>query len=132
MVATIRVFLVDDNGAILSDLQDELGDKFEIAGTAQNGEEALQAIQRLNPDVLVLDITMPGLNGLQVASRVHGNHPRTRILFLTIHEEPEYVSAAFNAGALGYVSKRRLASDLAPAIREVFEGRTFLSPTLHR
>jgi DNA-binding NarL/FixJ family response regulator len=132
MVATIRVFLVDDNGAILSDLQDELGDKFEIAGTAQNGEEALQAVQRLNPDVLVLDITMPGLNGLQVASRVHGNHPRTRILFLTIHEEPEYVAAAFNAGALGYVSKRRLASDLAPAIREVFEGRTFLSPTLHR
>jgi DNA-binding NarL/FixJ family response regulator len=53
-------------------------------------------------------------------------------LFLTIHEEPEYVSAAFNAGALGYVSKRRLASDLAPAIREVFEGRTYLSPTLHR
>jgi DNA-binding NarL/FixJ family response regulator len=132
MVATIRVFLVDDNGAILSDLQDELGYKFEIAGTAQNGEEALQAVQRLNPDVLVLDITMPGLNGLQVAARVHGNHPRTRILFLTIHEEPEYVSAAFNAGALGYVSKRRLASDLAPAIREVFEGRTFLSPTLHR
>jgi len=132
MVATIRVFLVDDNGAILSDLQDELGDKFEIAGTAQNGEEALQAIQRLNPDVLVLDITMPGLNGLQVAARVHGNHPRMRILFLTIHEEPEYVSAAFNAGALGYVSKRRLASDLAPAIREVFEGRTYLSPTLHR
>lgn len=132
MVATIRVFLVDDNGAILSDLQDELGDEFEIAGTAQNGEEALLAVPRVHPDVVVLDITMPGLNGLQVATRIHGNHPQTRILFLTIHEEPEYISAAFNAGALGYVSKRRLASDLAQAIREVFEGRAFLSPTLHR
>ena len=131
-MATIRVLLVDDNGAMLADLQDELGHEFEIVGTAQDGEEAILAVTRLDPDVLVLDITMPGLNGLQVATLLRESHRRTRILFLTIHEEPEYVSAAFTAGAYGYVSKRRLASDLAHAIREVFDGRRFLSPTLQK
>ena len=131
MVA-IRVLLVDDNSAMLTDLQCELGDEFAIAGTAQNGEEAILAVARLDPDVLVLDITMPGLNGLQVATRLRDSHPRTRILFLTIHEEPEYISAAFSAGACGYVTKRRLANDLAHAIREVFGGRNFLSPSLQK
>ena len=131
-MATIRVLLVDDNGVMLADLQDELGHEFEIVGTAQDGEEAILAVTRLDPDVLVLDITMPGLNGFQVATLLRESHRRTRILFLTIHEEPEYVSAAFTAGAYGYVSKRRLASDLAHAIREVFDGRRFLSPTLQK
>lgn len=131
-VDNIRVLLVDDNSPMLGDLRDELGDEFEITGTAQNGEEALRAVDRLHPDVLVLDITMPILNGLQVAERLRESHARTRILFLTIHEEPVYISAAFDAGAQGYVSKRRLATDLAHAIREVFAGRMFLSPTLHR
>jgi DNA-binding NarL/FixJ family response regulator len=131
-VATIRVFLVDDNGAMLTELQDELGSEFDIVGTAQKGEEAILAVARLEPDVLVLDITMPDLNGLQVATWVRESHPRTRILFLTIHEEPEYVSAAFTAGAFGYVSKRWLASDLPRAIREVFGGHTFLSPSLQK
>ena len=132
LVSTIRVLLVDDNEAMLRDLQDELGSEFTIAGTAQNGEDGVRAVARLDPDVVVLDVTMPGLNGFQVATRLRNSHPRTRILFLTIHEEPEYVSAAFGAGACGYVSKRRLATDLAFAIREVSGGRTFLSPTLQK
>jgi len=131
-VATITVLLVDDNGAMLTDLRDELDAEFEIAGTAENGEEAVRAILRLDPDIVVLDITMPVMNGLQVTSYVRDQHPRTKILFLTIHEEPEYISAAFSAGACGYVTKRRLASDLALAIREVFDGRRFLSPSLQK
>jgi DNA-binding NarL/FixJ family response regulator len=131
-VVAIRVLLVDDNRAMLTDLQGELGDEFAIAGTAQNGEEAILEVARLDPDVLVLDITIPGLNGLQVATLLRDSHPRTRILFLTIHEEPEYISAAFSAGACGYVTKRRLANDLAHAIREVFGGRNFLSPSLQK
>lgn len=71
---------------------------------------------------------MPGMSGPQVASRLRDVHPRTKILFLTMHEQPEYVSAAFSAGGRGYVTKRRITSDLAQAIREVFEGETFLSP----
>lgn len=131
-MAIIRVLLVDDNGDMLTDLRDELSDEFEIAGTAQNGEEAICEVLRLDPDVLVLDITMPVINGLQVASLLREKHPRTKILFLTIHEEHEYISAAFSVGARAYVTKRRLASDLSLAIREVFDGRNFLSPSLRK
>jgi DNA-binding NarL/FixJ family response regulator len=132
IVATIRIFLVDDNGDMLRDLREELSAEFEIAGTAENGEEAVREVSRLDPDILVLDITMPLMNGLQVASMLRERHPRTKILFLTIHEEPEYISAAFSAGAWGYVTKRRLANDLPLAIREVFGGRNFLSPSLQK
>lgn len=131
-MATIRVLLVDDNGEMLTDLRDELGAEFEIAGTADNGEEAIREVLLLDPDVIVLDITMPVMNGLQVASSLRDMHRRTKILFLTIHEEPEYISAAFSVGACGYVTKRRLASDLVLAIREVSAGRNFLSPSLHK
>jgi DNA-binding NarL/FixJ family response regulator len=130
-VATIHVLLADDNSAILADLQDELSEEFHIAGAAGNGEDAIREVVRLDPDILILDITMPGLNGLQVASRLRKLHPRTKIVFLTIHEQAEYIAAAFSAGACGYVTKRRLASDLSHAIHAVFEGRTFLSPSLH-
>lgn len=131
-MATIRVLLVDDNGEMLTDLRDELSAEFEIAGTADSGEEAIREVLRLDPDVIVLDVTMPVMNGLQVASSLRDMHRRTKILFLTIHEEPEYISAAFSVGACGYVTKRRLASDLALAIREVSVGRNFLSPSLHK
>jgi DNA-binding NarL/FixJ family response regulator len=127
----IRVFLADDNRDILTDLREELADEFEIIGSAENGREALKAVVELEPDVLVLDMRMPFLNGLEVARHLQTEKNPTRIVFLTIHEEPEYISAAFAAGAQGYVTKRRLASDLKHSIREVFAGRTFLSPSLH-
>jgi len=131
-VALIRVLLVDDNGEMLTDLRDELSAEFEIAGTAENGEQAVREVFRLEPDIVVLDITMPVMNGLQVASLLREKRSATKILFLTIHEEPEYISAAFSAGACGYVTKRRLASDLRVAIREVYDGRNFLSPSLQK
>ena len=130
-MAMIRVFLADDNRDMLSDLRQELADEFEVVGTAENGKDVLKAVVELDPDVLALDITMPYLHGIEVAKYLKAANCRTSILFLTIHEEPEYISAAFAAGALGYVSKRRLATDLKPAIREVFAGRRFLSPSLH-
>ena len=128
----IRVLLVDDNEQMLADLRDELSDEFEIAETAENGEEAVREVLRLDPDVLVLDLNMPGMNGIQVASLIREKHPRTKILFLTIHEQPEYISAAFSVGACGYVTKRRLASDLRLGIREAYDGREFLSPSLQK
>ena len=127
----IRVFLADDNRDILTDLREELADEFEIVGSAENGKDVLRAVLELEPDVLVLDIAMPFLNGLEVARYLQGGNTQTRIIFLTIHEEPEYISAAFDIGAQGYVTKRRLASDLKMAIREVFAGRKFLSSSLH-
>jgi DNA-binding NarL/FixJ family response regulator len=131
-VSTIRVLLADDSRAILVELRGELGEEFEIVGTAENGSETIQAVFRLDPDVLVLDITMPVLNGIQVASHLRDSHTRTKIVFLTIHEQAEYISAALSAGASGYVAKRRLASDLALAIREAMQGRAFISPSLLR
>jgi DNA-binding NarL/FixJ family response regulator len=129
-VATIRVLLADDSEDVLADLREELSKEFDIVGTAGNGEEAVRAVLQLDPDVLVIDIAMPVLNGIQASSRIRKAHPRTKILFLTINEQAEYISAAFSAGASGYVTKRRLASDLAMAIREVSLGNTFLSPSL--
>ena len=129
MVA-IRVLLADDSEALLADLREELSKEFDIVGTAENGEDAVRAVLQLDPDVLVIDIAMPVLNGIQASSRIRKAHPRTKILFLTINEQAEYISAAFSAGASGYVTKRRLASDLATAIREVSLGNTFLSPSL--
>ena len=129
-MATISIVLADDNASVLADVREELHDEFRIVGTAVNGEEAIREVLRLDPDVVVLDITMPDLTGLQVASRLQEVHPRTKVLFLTIHEEPEYISAGFSAGALGYVTKRRLSTDLSRAIHEACAGRRFLSPSL--
>ena len=131
-MARIRVLLADDNQGVLADLRGELDKDFEIVGTAENGEDAIRSALGLDPDILVLDISMPVLNGLEVASRLRETHSRTKVLFLTIYEQAEYISAAFSAGAAGYVTKRRLASDLVRAIREVVQGRTFLSPSLEK
>jgi DNA-binding NarL/FixJ family response regulator len=129
-VSKIRVLLADDSETVLAELRGELAKEFDIVGTVGNGQEAIEAVLRLDPDVLVLDITMPVLNGIQASAYIRKSSPRTKILFLTIHEQAEYISAAFSAGACGYVTKRRLASDLARAIREIFQGCTFLSPSL--
>jgi DNA-binding NarL/FixJ family response regulator len=131
-VATISIILADDNTEILSNLRDELCEEFHIAATAENGAEAVRAVIFHAPDVLVVDISLPLMNGLQVASRLREIRPQTRIVFLTVHEDPEYISAGFAAGASGYVIKRRWASDLVNAIREVVAGGTFLSPTLRK
>jgi DNA-binding NarL/FixJ family response regulator len=131
-VATITVLLADDSEAVLAELRTELSKEFDIVGTAGNGEDAIKAVVSLDPDVLVLDIAMPVLNGIQASSHIHRIHPRTKILVLSIHEQSEYISAAFAAGASGYVTKQRLASDLVLAIREVSQGHTFLSPSLKR
>lgn len=128
----LRILLADDNDEILATIRRELADEFEIFGAVSNGQDVVDAVRRFDPDVVVLDIAMPILDGIQASSRIHESNGCTKILFLTIHEKEEYVSAAFAAGASGYVTKRRLLSDLVHAIREVTEGRTFLSPTLRR
>jgi len=127
-----RIFLADDNGALLAELCHELEAEFEILGTATNGQDAVDAALRLDPDVIVLDISMPILNGLQASKLIHERHPRSKVLFLTIHEADEYISAAFSAGASGYVTKRRIPSDLVHGIRELSQGNLFVSPSLKR
>jgi DNA-binding NarL/FixJ family response regulator len=130
-VAKARVLLADDHKTFLRTVCGELGTEFEIVGTAENGKEAVNAVRLLDPDVLVIDISMPILDGLQAAACLRDAKCRTKIVFLTIHEQSDYVSAAFAAGASGYVTKRHLGIDLLPAIREVLQGHTFVSPSIH-
>jgi DNA-binding NarL/FixJ family response regulator len=126
-MAKIRVVLADDHQAVLARVRRTLTDEFEVVATAEDGSKAVAAVLTLDPDVLVTDISMPLLDGLQVAKRLQAAHCRAKILFLTIHEDQDFVTAALDAGASGYVTKLRLSTDLVPAIREALSGHIFVS-----
>ena len=131
-MAKVRVLLADDHQTTLASVRRELGEEFEIVGIAGNGQEAVDAVFRLDPDVLVIDISMPVLNGLEAASRLRAACCRTKVVFLTIHDDPDFIAAAFSAGASGYVTKNRLSLDLTSAIREALLGMTFTSQPLKK
>jgi DNA-binding NarL/FixJ family response regulator len=99
-------------------------------GAVENGNQAVSAVLTLDPDVLVTDISMPFLDGLQAATKIQKVNRRTKIIFLTIHEDPDFIAAAFKAGASGYVTKARLSLDLILAIHEVLKGHTFVSKSI--
>ena len=121
-----RVLLADDAQQILHRVATLLGKDFDIVGTAQNGQQAVQLATTLRPDILILDISMPMLNGLEVAFQLQQFHSNLKIVFLTCHEEPEYIEAAFSRGAVGYVLKYRIAEDLIPAVYAALEGHKFV------
>lgn len=100
-----------------------------VVATATNGQAALAAATAQNPDVVVLDISMPDMNGFELAKRLRSAGCTAQLVYLTVHEEEELILAAKTAGALGYVVKTRIASDLAFAVREARAGRPFRSPT---
>ena len=126
----IRVLLADDHLAMVERIAQLLEPEFEIVDRVSDGRALLEAATRLEPDVLVVDISMPVLSGLEAARELRRTGSRSRIIFLTVHEEPEYVRGSFEAGASGYVVKTRLTSDLVAAIREALAGRSFISPSL--
>jgi len=130
MVSSIRVLLADDNAPLLSELRLQLGTLFEIVGTVENGKLAVDTTLWLDPDVLVLDIAMPVLNGFQAASRLRDSKSRTKIVILTTSEDEDYIEAAFSSGASAFVTKLHLETDLVTAIRQVVQGNTFVSPSL--
>lgn len=108
-----------------------LRDEFEVVGTVNNGIRALELAIRLSPDVLVLDISMPEGNGIEAACQLKTLGSSARVIFLTMHRDPEFVEAALSVGALGYVLKPSLATDLVPAIWTALAGDTFVSPSIH-
>jgi DNA-binding NarL/FixJ family response regulator len=126
-MAKIRVVLADDHQAVLAKVRGVLGEDFDVVDAVADGSQAVDVVLALDPDVLVTDISMPSLDGLQVAKRLQSAHCRAKIVFLTVHEDQDFVAAALHAGASGYVTKSRLAIDLIPAIREALLGRTFIS-----
>jgi DNA-binding NarL/FixJ family response regulator len=126
-VDKIRVVLADDHREVIAKIRGVLGDEFEVVEAAENGNQAVIAVLALNPDIFVTDISMPVLNGLQAARRIQKTNSRVKIIFLTIHEDRDFIAAAFSAGATGYVTKRRLSTDLVLAIQEALKGHTFVS-----
>ena len=125
--AVARVLLVDDNEAMLTRAAAVLTSAFNVVGTVKDGLAALAAAEALDPDVIVLDISMPGMSGLEVAARLRRSGSRAALVFLTVHDEEEFVLAAKAAGGKGYVVKGRLVSDLPAAVREVRAGGSFVS-----
>jgi DNA-binding NarL/FixJ family response regulator len=125
-----RVLLADDHEAILERVRMVLGEEFDIVGAVKNGRDAVLEVRRLDPDVLVIDISMPVLDGLQAVSQLQALNCRTKVVFLTIHEDKDFVAAAFCAGASGYVTKAHLTTDLVPAIGAVSQGLTYVSESI--
>jgi DNA-binding NarL/FixJ family response regulator len=126
----VRVLLADDSPSMLQAARRILEPEFEVVGTVEDGQGVLQATERLKPDVLILDISMGTPNGLEAARALTRVGTKAKIVFLTVHKDPEFVEEAFSAGAVGYVIKPRLRTDLLVAVREALIGHTFISPTL--
>ena len=125
-----RVLLADDHEAVLARTAEALTVECLVVGKVRDGYELLAEAERLHPDVIVLDITMPRLNGIEAARQLRQLPRPARLVFLTFHEDADYARAALDAGGLGYVVKARLASDLLPAIRAALANRRFISPTV--
>lgn len=126
----IRILLADDHDVVRQGLRTILRARpeWEICGEAANGKEALEAAQRLRPDVIVLDITMPIMSGLEATEEVQKLHLDTRVLIFTMHDSKSLVRALKKAGAQGYVLKSHAARDLIHAIEKLLEGDTFFGP----
>lgn len=126
-----RVVLADDHPAVLALVAAALAVACVVVGVVSNGRELLTAVDQLDPEIVVLDIGMPEVNGIDAAREIQRSHPGIKVVFLTIQEDADYARAAFAAGGLGYVVKSRLASDLLPAVRAALAGRRFLSPSVN-
>jgi two-component system invasion response regulator UvrY len=127
----IRVLLADDHPVVRQALRVLLaGEGFEVAAEAADGRDAVRLAATVGADVAVFDLSMPRLTGLEAARELKEQSHAIRIVLLTRHEEPQYVTAAFGAGVHGYVLKRRAATDLVEAIHRVAAGGTYLSPDL--
>ena len=124
------LIIAEDHAEMRDKVASALEPNFSVVGFASNGKELLDAESKINPDVIVLDISMPVMNGIEAANLLRQRASKAKIVFLTMHDEPEFLEAALDAGALGYVIKSRLISDLGPALREAMAGRRFVSPSL--
>jgi DNA-binding NarL/FixJ family response regulator len=126
VVQPLRILLADDSPDILDAVKNELQPDYIIAGAVLDAASVLREVPNLKPDLIILDVSMGDLNGFEITRRLKANKCASKIIFLTVHEESEFVRAAFDAGALGYVFKSRLSSDLRSAIEAVRAGRIFI------
>jgi two-component system response regulator NreC len=129
-MSKIRVLIADDHAMFREGIRALLGnyDDVQIVGEATDGKEAVEKVCQLAPQVVLMDITMPAMNGLEATRRIHKEAPDVKVLALTQHEDSEYILSMLRAGARGYVSKTATGSELISAIRTVCRGESFLHP----
>src|SRR4030095_11183965 len=125
-----RIILADDHTMLMDAVRSLLEPEYEVVGTYPNGEELVRATQRLEPDVVILDVCMPTLNGLIACAQLRTLMPKVKVIFLTMNQDAETAGEAFRSGAKGYVLKTSAASELVAAIREVLRGGYFATPCL--
>lgn len=129
---TISIVIVDDHAIMREGLSQVLAQQpdFEILGTSGDGRESLALIGALRPQLVILDISMPGLNGIEVARQIRQRWPRCAVVMLSMHASPEHVFQAIEAGARGYLQKESAAKEIVEAVRAVHGGRRYLSPRI--
>ena len=126
-LARVRIIVADDNPPFLQDLVSLLADEFDVVATATDGKSALDLIRRYQPDLVVLDLGMPVLNGIEVTRELAKHSPG--VVICSVEIDPEVVEAARQAGALGYVFKLRVEKDLILAVKLALQGKSFVSPS---
>jgi DNA-binding NarL/FixJ family response regulator len=126
-MSRVRVLLADDNEEILETVTQLLAPHFDVVGAVTNGGSLLEAVHCLRPDVLVLDISMPVKNGIEAVAQLKAEGADAKVVFLTVHDDADFVAACFAIGANGYVLKPRLIQDLVHAIEAALADHTFVS-----
>ena len=132
MTTRPRVLVADDHPAMLDSRVRLLTREFDVVAAVSDGTAAVAEAEQLEPDLLVLDIAMPGLNGIAAAARLKEQGSRAKVVFVTNMRDREFVQESLALGDVGFVVKDRLVADLLPAIRHVLAGQTFVSPTVQR
>jgi DNA-binding NarL/FixJ family response regulator len=125
----LRIVVADDNTVFLAKIVSVLATEFEVIATAADGKSALECARLRHPDVVVLDLEMPGFNGIEVAKELTRHPPSPAVVICSVENDPEIVEAARQVGALGYVFKPRIAQDLITAVKSVASGKPFVSPS---
>lgn len=125
---SIRILLADDHTLLVEAVKGLLEPEFEVAGVFPDGRALIDAVCELNPDLVVMDISMPMLNGLDAGRRLKQMRPEVKLIYLTMNDDPDLAAEAFRVGASGYVLKTCASSELVRAIREVLRGRCYVTP----
>jgi DNA-binding NarL/FixJ family response regulator len=125
-----RVLLADDHRIVSDGLKSLLADDFDLVGVVEDGEELIPAAKTLSPDVIIADISMPKMSGIEAVGQLKRDNPSVKVVFLTMHQDPAYAQRAVAAGGDGYVVKQAAVGELVLAVRAALRGQTFISPSI--
>ena len=125
-----RVLMADDHSILLAGVRKLLEERYDVVGMVEDGRALLEAAERFKPDLILVDISMPLLNGLDAVRQLRKSQPDVKLLFLTMHASPQYATEAFKAGGNGYLLKQSAVSELPEAIEAVLQGKYYLTPSI--